>query len=70
MEAMRSLGVSLEQPNLTTLIVSGTGGEFTKPQKDIDCGNSGTTMRLLSGLLAGQPLSRACLATHLFPKGR
>lgn len=55
MEAMRSLGVSLEQPNLTTLIVCGTGGEFTKPQKDIDCGNSGTTMRLLSGLLAGQP---------------
>ncbi|MDA8155202.1 MAG: 3-phosphoshikimate 1-carboxyvinyltransferase [Actinomycetota bacterium] len=25
------------------------------PAKEIDCGNSGTTMRLLSGLLAGQP---------------
>ncbi len=60
MEAMRTLGVELEQPNATTLIIYGTGGEFKKPDKDIDCGNSGTTMRLLSGLLAGQPFE-SCL---------
>lgn len=57
---MRTLGVELEQPNATTLIIYGTGGEFKKPDKDIDCGNSGTTMRLLSGLLAGQPFE-SCL---------
>ena len=60
MEAMRTLGIELEQPNATTLIIYGTGGEFKKPDKDIDCGNSGTTMRLLSGLLAGQPFE-SCL---------
>ncbi len=28
MEAMRTLGIELEQPNATTLIIYGTGGEF------------------------------------------
>lgn len=31
------------------------GGEFTAPTGDVDCGNSGTTMRLISGILAAQP---------------
>ena len=30
------------------------GGRFKQPITDLDCGNSGTTMRLLIGLLAGQ----------------
>jgi 3-phosphoshikimate 1-carboxyvinyltransferase len=33
------------------------GGKFTQPQKSLNCGNSGTTMRLLAGLLAGQGIS-------------
>lgn len=28
-----------------------------EPSADLDCGNSGTTMRLLSGILAGQPFA-------------
>lgn len=55
--AMRALGVTIEQPEPTTLIVHGTGGKFTAPTHDIDCGNSGTLMRLLAGFLAGQPFS-------------
>jgi 3-phosphoshikimate 1-carboxyvinyltransferase len=54
-EAFRSLGVKIERPAQTTLIIHGTGGHFTAPKSDIDCGNSGTTMRLISGLLASQP---------------
>lgn len=54
-EAIRALGVQIETPEETTLIVHGTRGKFTQPAGDIDCGNSGTTMRLLSGLLAAQP---------------
>ncbi len=54
-EAMRSLGVKIEVPDETTLIVHGTRGKLLEPESDIDCGNSGTTMRLLSGLLAAQP---------------
>lgn len=55
-EAMRTLGVKIDQPESepTTLIVHGRYRQLSAPTKDIDCGNSGTTMRLLSGLLAGQ----------------
>ena len=53
--AMRALGVRIEQPEPTTLVVHGTRKELTPPQGDIDCGNSGTTMRLLAGILASQP---------------
>jgi 3-phosphoshikimate 1-carboxyvinyltransferase len=30
--------------------------EWRQPDRSLDCGNSGTTMRLLSGLVAGRPL--------------
>ncbi|MEI8235070.1 MAG: 3-phosphoshikimate 1-carboxyvinyltransferase [Verrucomicrobiota bacterium] len=53
--AMRALGVEIEQPEPTTLIVHGRSCQLTPPEADIDCGNSGTTMRLLSGILATQP---------------
>jgi len=53
--AMRALGVQIEQPEPTTLIVHGRKRQLSAPQGDIDCGNSGTTMRLLAGLLAAQP---------------
>ncbi len=52
--AMRALGIKIEQPEPDTLIVHGKKRVLTPPKKDIDCGNSGTTMRLLAGLLAGQ----------------
>ena len=54
-EAMRTLGVEIEIADETTLIVRGKHRTLTAPKQDIDCGNSGTTMRLMAGLLAGQP---------------
>ena len=53
--AMRALGIPIESADETTLIVQGKRRVFTAPKQEIDCGNSGTTMRLLAGLLAGQP---------------
>src|SRR5438309_1901048 len=53
--AMRALGIRIEQPEPDMLIVHGKKRLLTAPAGDIDCGNSGTTMRLLCGLLAGQP---------------
>lgn len=32
--------------------VTGVGGSFVQPQHDLDCGNSGSTMRMLAGLVA------------------
>src|SRR5215204_5384651 len=55
MKAFQQLGVEIERIDDTTMVVHGTRGRFKEPEGDIDCGNSGTTMRLLSGILAAQP---------------
>lgn len=55
--AFQQLGVLIEEPEPGTLIVHGTHGKLTAPTADIDCGNSGTTMRLMAGLLAAQPFT-------------
>src|SRR5438067_615057 len=61
--AMRALGVKIEQPAPDTLIVHGKKRVLTPPKKDIDCGNSGTTMRLLAVLLSGQTFESRRVAT-------
>ena len=39
------------------LLISGTGGQYRRPGDALDLGNSGTGIRLLSGLLAGHAFS-------------
>jgi 3-phosphoshikimate 1-carboxyvinyltransferase len=58
--AFQQLGVTIERPDTGLVVVYGSHGKLIAPEGDIDCGNSGTTMRLLSGILAAQPF-----ATHL-----
>ena len=60
--AVRALGIKIEQPEPTTLIVHGKKRVLTPPTSEINCGNSGTTMRLLAGLLAGQPFESRLVA--------
>ena len=55
MKAFQQLGIKITRPDETTVIIEGKRGHFTAPAGDIDCGNSGTTMRLLCGILAAQP---------------
>ena len=53
-ECFRRLGVSIEQKGAEVL-VRGSGKRGLKgPSEPLDCGNSGTTMRLIAGILAGQ----------------
>jgi 3-phosphoshikimate 1-carboxyvinyltransferase len=52
--ALRALGIKIEQPEPHVLVVHGKKRVLTRPAQEIDCGNSGTTMRLFAGLLAGQ----------------
>lgn len=55
MNAFRAMGVNIEGPDRGRVVVHGAGMRGLKPPKQIlDCGNSGTSMRLLAGLLAGQ----------------
>lgn len=54
LRCLRQLGVQIRQEG-TTVWVCGVGkAGFKKPNGPLDCGNSGTTMRLLAGVLAGQ----------------
>jgi 3-phosphoshikimate 1-carboxyvinyltransferase len=58
LQAMRALGVRIEQPSATRLLVHGVGlhGLEGAPQP-LDMGNAGTAMRLSTGLLAAQRFS-------------
>ncbi|WP_337052736.1 3-phosphoshikimate 1-carboxyvinyltransferase [Pseudoxanthomonas sp. USHLN014] len=50
------LGVRIETPSPSTRIVHGVGVDgLQAPTGELDCGNAGTGMRLLAGLLAAQP---------------
>lgn len=51
-----ALGIEVEQLAPTTVIVHGRGLRgLREPEDVLDCGRSGTTMRLLAGIMAGQP---------------
>jgi 3-phosphoshikimate 1-carboxyvinyltransferase len=53
--AVRALGVTVHEDDVDRLRIEGAGLRgLLQPQAPIDCGNSGTTLRLLAGLLAGQ----------------
>lgn len=55
--ALQSLGVPIEITE-NTVRVQGVGKQgLQAPKQPIDCGNSGTTMRLLAGVLAAQNFS-------------
>ncbi|MDR1695191.1 MAG: 3-phosphoshikimate 1-carboxyvinyltransferase [Endomicrobium sp.] len=52
-DAFRQMGADIKSVK-DTLYIKGKGLKLDKPQNEIFCGNSGTTARLLSGVLAGQ----------------
>ena len=56
-QVIRALGVEIEAATPTDLVVQGRGLDgLQEPVDVLDCGNSGTTIRLLLGLLAGRDL--------------
>ena len=58
LQAFRDMGVEIEGPVDGCLTIHGVGKHGLKaPKNDLYLGNSGTSMRLLSGLLAGQPFN-------------
>lgn len=53
---LRELGVTIDRAG-NSLAVRGVGKDGLKPpERDLDCENSGTTMRLMAGVLAGQDM--------------
>ena len=56
--AFRAMGVKAEGPDDGNLTIEGVGMRgLTQPLNDLDMGNSGTAMRLMSGILAAQSFS-------------
>ena len=57
LDAFSKMGVNIDQHN-NEIVVHGVGLQgLKKPNSEINLGNSGTSMRLMSGLLSGQSFS-------------
>ena len=55
MRALQAMGCTIEVLSETELRVHGTGGKLQPPLEPLECGNSGTAMRLIAGVLAAMP---------------
>ncbi len=52
---MAQLGASVDKQADGTIAITGTTGHLQQPEHNLDCGNSGSTMRMLAGLIAPHP---------------
>ena len=59
-DCLRELGVKIQEKNGNLIV---RGGKWIQPNKPLNCGNSATTMRLLMGALAGQPITAELTGT-------
>ncbi len=65
MGAFRAMGVKIDVPKSGTVVIQGVGMHGLKPPEgDLYLGNSGTSMRLMSGLLAGQQFDSCLTGDH------
>jgi 3-phosphoshikimate 1-carboxyvinyltransferase len=61
-----ALGINYEFCE-NNLVINSTG-KFSPPQKPLDCGNSGTTMRFMAGILAGQNFNSTLIGDESLSK--
>jgi len=54
LQCLRKLGVGIRQEGSTVRVKGVDRYGFVQPIEALDCGNSGTTIRLIAGILAGQ----------------
>src|SRR5271165_94913 len=54
---VRALGCAVERDEKGAVVIDGLGPELRSPDVSLDCGNSGSTMRMLSGIVAAQPFT-------------
>ncbi len=62
----RALGIDAEFKN--DLLIINSNGKLSAPSSLLDCGNSGTTMRLISGILAGQNFNTTLIGDESLSK--
>jgi 3-phosphoshikimate 1-carboxyvinyltransferase len=61
---MAALGATVLKREDKTIEVTGTAGHFVQPEHPLDCGNSGSTMRMLAGLIAPHPRHFILVGDH------
>jgi 3-phosphoshikimate 1-carboxyvinyltransferase len=61
---MHALGASVVNKADGTIEITGTAGNFHQPTGPLDCGNSGSTMRMLAGLIAPHPHTFTLIGDH------
>ena len=61
---MEALGATVVQKEDKTIEITGTAGKFQQPSAPLDCGNSGSTMRMLAGLIAPHPHTFTLIGDH------
>jgi 3-phosphoshikimate 1-carboxyvinyltransferase len=61
---MAALGATVVHNADRTIEVTGTAGKFVQPARELDCGNSGSTMRMLAGLIAPHPHTFTMIGDH------
>ena len=54
---VRDLGCNVDRDEKGMVLIDGLGAQLRAAQAPLDCGNSGSTMRMLSGILAAQPFA-------------
>lgn len=57
LQCVHDLGCKVERDDQGAVVIEGIGSQLRAPSKPLDCGNSGSTMRMLSGILAAQPFA-------------
>jgi 3-phosphoshikimate 1-carboxyvinyltransferase len=61
---MQALGATIVHNADKTISITGTAGNFIQPTAPLDCGNSGSTMRMLAGLIAPHPHTFTLIGDH------
>jgi 3-phosphoshikimate 1-carboxyvinyltransferase len=64
MEALGATVVKTGAGPTATIEVTGVAGNFRQPSAPLDCGNSGSTMRMLAGLIAPHPHTFTLIGDH------
>jgi 3-phosphoshikimate 1-carboxyvinyltransferase len=64
MEALGATVVRTGSGPAATIEITGVAGNFRQPAAPLDCGNSGSTMRMLAGLIASHPRTFTLIGDH------
>ena len=64
MQALGATVVKTGSGPAASIQVTGVAGSFRQPDAPLDCGNSGSTMRMLSGLIAPHPHTFTLIGDH------